>query len=247
MDGTLIDSTPAVMRSWTTWAVEHGIAPEDLLFHHGVPGGRRGGGRPARRTGTRARWPGSTSSSWPTSRRSTLMPGAREALDALAGAPRAIATSCTRPLAACAAGRCRGSRPPESLVTASDVEHGKPSPDPFLAAAERLWAWIRRNCLVVEDAPAGVQAARAAGCAVAGRCDDRQADELTAGGLVVSDLSAVRFVPLRTASASSRPERNARGTRASARHRATTVRARAEIRIAPDRGCPRCNRARRSG
>ena len=37
LDGTLIDSTPAVIRSWTTWAGEYGFAPTDLLRHHGTP------------------------------------------------------------------------------------------------------------------------------------------------------------------------------------------------------------------
>jgi beta-phosphoglucomutase-like phosphatase (HAD superfamily) len=37
LDGTLIDSTPAVIRSWTTWAGEYGFAPKDLLRHHGTP------------------------------------------------------------------------------------------------------------------------------------------------------------------------------------------------------------------
>src|SRR5690348_9870803 len=98
MDGTLIDSTPAVMRSWRTWAVEHGISPEELLFHHGVPAA------------------GVVAAVLPEHQHQSaiarineleladvgdieLMPGAREALDALVGASRAIATSCTRPLA----------------------------------------------------------------------------------------------------------------------------------------------------
>ena len=36
LDGTLIDSTPAVMRAWTTWASEYGLAPMDMLRHHGT-------------------------------------------------------------------------------------------------------------------------------------------------------------------------------------------------------------------
>ena len=37
LDGTLIDSTPAVLRSWVTWAHEHGIDPSRLDGNHGVP------------------------------------------------------------------------------------------------------------------------------------------------------------------------------------------------------------------
>ena len=37
MDGTLIDSTPAVARAWTTWATEFGLTAAELAGHHGVP------------------------------------------------------------------------------------------------------------------------------------------------------------------------------------------------------------------
>ena len=37
LDGTLIDSTPAVLRSWDTWTNEYGLPPLDLLKHHGRP------------------------------------------------------------------------------------------------------------------------------------------------------------------------------------------------------------------
>ncbi len=192
MDGTLIDSTPAVMRSWRTWAVEHGITPEDLLFHHGVPAA------------------GVVAAVLPDHQYDSalarineleladleeiaLMPGAREALDAVVAAPHAIATSCTRPLAA-ARLRLSGIVAPDVLVTADDVERGKPSPDPFLAAARGLGI-DPADCLVIEDAPAGVQAARSAGCAALAVATTVDADDLAAADLVISDLSAVRLVP----------------------------------------------------
>jgi len=191
MDGTLIDSTPAVVRSWSKWAVEHGIAPEDLVFHHGVPAaGVVAAVLPAERyESALARI---NELELADVEQIDLMPGAREALDALAGAPRAIATSCTRPLAS-ARLAASGIPVPPVLVTASDVVRGKPSPDPFLAAAEGL-GLDPSTCLVVEDAPAGVQAARAAGCASLAVATTVEADELSAADCVVSDLSAVRFV-----------------------------------------------------
>src|SRR5690349_12999756 len=192
MDGTLIDSTPAVMRPWRTWAVERGITPEDLVFHHGVPAA------------------GVVAAVLPEHQYDSalarineleladvdeidLMPGAREALDALVHAPHAIATSCTGPLAA-ARLRLSGIAAPDVLVTASDVERGKPSPDPFLAAAQGL-SVAPDECLVVEDAPAGVRAARAAGCAALAVATTVDAAELAEADLVIPDLSAVRFVP----------------------------------------------------
>jgi sugar-phosphatase len=191
MDGTLIDSTPAVVRSWSKWAVEHGIAPEDLLFHHGVPAaGVVAAVLPAERYD--AALARINELELADVEQIDLMPGAREALDALAGAPRAIATSCTRPLAS-ARLASSGIPVPAVLVTASDVERGKPNPDPFLAAAAGL-GLDPTTCLVVEDAPAGVQAARAAGCASLAVATTVRADELGEADCVVPDLSAVRFV-----------------------------------------------------
>ena len=73
MDGTLIDSTPAVLRSWKTWADEHDVPPADLLQHHGIPSA--GVVRLLLpRTGRPAPSSGSTNSSWPTSATSWCCP-----------------------------------------------------------------------------------------------------------------------------------------------------------------------------
>jgi beta-phosphoglucomutase-like phosphatase (HAD superfamily) len=53
------------------------------------------------------------------------------------------------------------------VVSASEVAHGKPAPDIFLLAAERI-GLSPDVCLVAEDAPSGLRAARAAGCAALG-------------------------------------------------------------------------------
>jgi mannitol-1-/sugar-/sorbitol-6-phosphatase len=55
---------------------------------------------------------------------------------------------------------------PETIVTAEDVQRGKPDPQGFLLGAERLGVNIT-ECLVFEDSPAGVAAARTAGAHVA--------------------------------------------------------------------------------
>ena len=77
------------------------------------------------------------------------------------------------------------------FVTVDDVVHGKPDPEPFLLAAERL-GFSPDRCLVVEDAPAGIAAARAAGCAVIALTGTTAEEELTAD-LVVDGLDAVRL------------------------------------------------------
>ena len=73
----------------------------------------------------------------------------------------------------------------DAIVSAEDVVNGKPDPEVFLTAAKRLRA-APAECIVVEDAPAGVEAARRAGmrCIAVG-----SPGKLKAADLVVSDLS----------------------------------------------------------
>src|SRR5690606_37818353 len=92
--------------------------------------------------------------------------GARELYDGIPPERRAVVTSGTRRLAA-ARLRAAGFDAPDVFVTADDVSNGKPDPEPFLTAADRLGIDPARR-LVVEDAPAGILAARAAGCTVIG-------------------------------------------------------------------------------
>lgn len=189
MDGTLIDSTPAVLRSWTTWAAEHGLTADDLAGHHGVPSA------------------GVVRAVLPVERHEAainriteleladvddivVLPGAAEALADLSEVKNAIATSCTVPLAA-ARIRAAGLVAPSVLITVDDVARGKPAPDPYLAAARRLRAEPAR-CLVVEDAPKGLESARAAGCFTLAVVTTTPEDELQADA-VVPDLAAVRF------------------------------------------------------
>jgi mannitol-1-/sugar-/sorbitol-6-phosphatase len=95
-------------------------------------------------------------------------PGARDLLGALAGGsmPWAVVTSCTVPLARARMGAA-GLPLPEVLVTAESVSTGKPDPQGYRLAAHRLGVPIG-DCVVVEDAPAGVQAGRTAGATVLG-------------------------------------------------------------------------------
>jgi beta-phosphoglucomutase family hydrolase len=82
------------------------------------------------------------------------------------------------------------------LSTGDDVSHGKPHPEVFLKAAERLRLSSRR-CVVVEDAPQGIEAARAAGMAVVAVTSSRSADQLPAD-LVVDSLSQLSVEGLRS-------------------------------------------------
>jgi sugar-phosphatase len=120
-----------------------------------------------------------------------VLPGTEALLAALPRDRWAIVTSCTAPLAA-ARVRATGLRPPV-LVTASDTDRGKPDPAPYLAAAARLGI-DPKDCLVVEDAPAGIAAGRAAGCVTLAVATTMPLEELDAD-LVARSLEDVRVEP----------------------------------------------------
>lgn len=163
MDGTLIDSIPVVIRSWLQWAQEHEVEPGRLAGFHGVPAAAVVATLlPHERHATALHRINELELA--DTEGITVLAGAAEALAALGPDRCAIATSCSAPLAAVRIG-ATGLRVPHVVVTADDVERGKPHPDPFLLAAERLGV-DPAGCLVFEDAPAGVQAARAAGMQV---------------------------------------------------------------------------------
>ena len=187
LDGTLVDSTAAILRCWVTWAREEGVDPTELSHAHGVPAGQiiTALVPPERVAPALARV---TALELADTADISPLPGAKEAIAALPGEQTAIVTSCTRDLAR-ARIAAAGLDVPDVVVTVDDVAHGKPAPDPFLTATGRLAA-APGDCLVVEDAPSGVAAARAAGCAVLAVTTTTAADLLDAD-LVVPDLSAV--------------------------------------------------------
>lgn len=201
LDGTLVDSTPVVLRSWARWAVEEGVDPARLRGFHGVPAASI---VRAVLADTPSRWNEATDRIQRLELADTdgvvALPGAREALASLSGdSPdgrpwSAIATSCDRQLYAVRAAAA-GIAAPRVTVTASDVEHGKPSPDPWLLAA-RLLGVAAEACLVVEDAPNGLRAAKAAGCGTLAVVTTTARDELVSTGLadaIVPGLADVRF------------------------------------------------------
>ncbi len=196
MDGTLIDSVPAVNRSWRRMASEHGLPdPDDFQIPHGTPARTLIATLlPADRV--EAAFERIHELELEDTDGVTILPGTRDALATLPQARKAIVTSCTRPLAAVRIA-ASGLAAPSVVVTADDVARGKPDPDPFLLGAERLGVDPAR-CLVVEDAPAGIAAARAAGCATLAVTGTHSADELAAASpapdALATGLAAVRFV-----------------------------------------------------
>jgi sugar-phosphatase len=193
LDGVLVDSTPAVARVWAWWAREHGFDPEEVV--------KKGHGRPSITT-IRELLPDAdhAAEDREVERREIAdvegvipLPGAMELLQALPLERWAIVTSCTRALAhvrIAAAGLPK----PNHLVTATDVRHGKPHPEPYLKGAQILGI-PADDCLVIEDAPAGIRAGKAAGARVlALRTTASDAELQQAGADWIADDCAELFL-----------------------------------------------------
>jgi sugar-phosphatase len=164
LDGVLVDSTPAVARVWAGWAREHGFDPEEVV--------RKAHGRPSITT-IRELLPDAdhAAEDREVERREIAdvegvipLPGAMALLRSLPPNRWAIVTSCTRPLAGVRIAAA-GLPKPKHLVTSSDVRHGKPDPEPYLKGAQFL-GLSAADCIVFEDAPAGIHAGKAAGARV---------------------------------------------------------------------------------
>lgn len=176
MDGTLISSIEAVDRSWARWGREHGLGDEFRIAH----------GTPARSLVERLVPPEEVETALARVTEIELsdtedvraLPGTTELLTSLPRDRHAIVTSCTRDLAAVRI-TASGITAPDVVVTADDVTHGKPDPEPFRRGAELLGVPPER-CLVVEDAPAGLASGRAAGCATLAVAGTHPLDELDA-------------------------------------------------------------------
>jgi sugar-phosphatase len=183
LDGVLVDSTPAVARVWTTWALKHGFDPEDTV--------RRAHGCPSLATIRELLPSGDHDAENREVERGELedvdgvvpLPGALDLLRALPAERWTIVTSCIR---------AAGLPLPTKLITADDVLHGKPDAEPYRNGAALL-AFAPRDCVVIEDAPAGVRAAKAAGTRViALRTTASDAELLAAGaGWIVADCAAL--------------------------------------------------------
>ena len=83
---------------------------------------------------------------------------------------------------------------PEILVTADDVNHGKPDPEPYRRGAELLKA-NPTDCVVFEDAPAGIRSAHAAGMKVISMPSTYPAPELHEADVIIPNLASIKVTP----------------------------------------------------
>jgi len=189
MDGVLVASGPAHAASWKLVARKHGLSVSDDDF-------RRTFGRPSRDI-IRILWSAQPSDDEirgiDDEKEATyrelvrgmvpLTIGAREVLHGLrsAGHALALATSGPRENVDLVLDET-GLRPQfAAIVTGFDVRHGKPAPDCFTLAAERLGRQPA-ECVVIEDAPVGVEAGRAAEMTVIGFAGEHPAERLRQAG-----------------------------------------------------------------
>ncbi len=179
LDGVLVDSTAWVEQQWRRWATDKGLQPEPFLR---VCHGRRAVETirlAAPHLDAEAEVAALTPYEDDTSSE-TLGPlaGAAQLVGLLPVESWAVATSGGRQLAISRLRRA-GLPVPRVLICAEDVVQGKPSPDVYLLAAHRLGV-SPGQCIVFEDAPAGVQAAHAAAMPVIGLTTTHTAEQLAA-------------------------------------------------------------------
>ena len=190
IDGTLVDSTGTVERTWRAWAAHRGLPADEILA---VCHGRR--------------TEDTVADFLPAAERAkavaelerlelddlddvAALPGALEILRLLPHDRWAAVTSGSGSLMRARLGAA-GLPLPRVLVSAEDVSVGKPDPQGYRRAAGGLGVDVAR-CLVVEDAPAGLAAGRAAGATVLAVATSHPAVELSPADAIVADLRSVR-------------------------------------------------------
>lgn len=189
MDGVLISSIGSVVRSWRTWTKKYDIPGADSYV---IPHGMRAieiirSLRPDidPQVGLREIEDLELEDTGDL----VVLPGARELLESLPADRWTIVTSATRRLMV---GRLKvaGLPVPERMITADDVQNGKPDPEPYRKGAELL-GFRPQDCVVIEDAPSGIGAGKAAGARVLGVIGTHTLEELHEADWAVKSLTGV--------------------------------------------------------
>jgi sugar-phosphatase len=187
LDGVLVDSGEAVEAVWREWAHDQGLDGEAVArASHGVPTREViAAVAPELSTAEEAE----RVEQLHAATGGAALPGAAELLAAVPAERLAIVTSGSAPLAA-ARLESAGLPEPAILVTSDAVRRGKPAPDAYLVAAQALGA-DPFGCVVIEDAPAGVRAGRAAGMTVWAVTTTHPEGELAEADRIAPDLAAL--------------------------------------------------------
>jgi sugar-phosphatase len=193
LDGVLLDSTSCIEQHWQEWAEKHGLELKKVLQNaHGV------------RTIETIRLVAPhldaereaadfTANEILDTEGVVAIPGAKELMEHLPPGKWAIVTSGGFDLVQ--ARLKKADLPmPKHIVSADDVTQGKPSPQPYLIGANKLGITINQ-CVVVEDAPIGIKAGKAAGMKVIGITSTHPVKELIDAGVdfLVESLKKIRI------------------------------------------------------
>src|ERR1700722_10874112 len=190
LDGVLVDSTGAVDREWRQWERRKGVDGDAVMaIAHGV--------RTIEVIERVAPHLDAAAEAWEIENEEAsdqqgvrVMPGAAALVNSIPAGRWGVVTSSTRLLDGSRLRFC-GLPVPNVLVTADDVEHGKPHPEPYLKGAQKLGC-KPADCLVIEDAPAGIRAARAAGMKVIGLASTYAVSKLGEADAVVAGLGQIQ-------------------------------------------------------
>lgn len=189
LDGVLLDSTRVVAQQYTRWALENGLDPAEVMkAAHGV--------RTLEVVQRVAPHLDAVAETRKIEDREAVadgivaIPGAVALLNTIPRGRWCVVTSGTRYLATTRMRRF-GIPVPEILITADDVRHGKPDPEPYRRGAELLKA-NPANCVVIEDAPAGIRSARSAGMKVISLPTTYPASELYEADVIIAGLGSLQ-------------------------------------------------------
>ena len=193
LDGVLVNSIPAVERVWSRWAEERGFNVQEVLH--------RAHGRPSIETLRYLLPDADHEAENRVVEQAEIedvegivpLPGVRDLLAALPQDRWAIVTSCTRPFAEVRI-RAAGLPTPGLFITSNDITHGKPHPEPYQKGAAGL-GFAPKQCIVVEDALAGIASGRNAGARVIAFTTTASIADLVASkpDWILKDGSAIRL------------------------------------------------------
>jgi mannitol-1-/sugar-/sorbitol-6-phosphatase len=193
LDGVLVDSTRAVDREWREWAQLKGVDGDRVMaIAHGVRTIEviR---RVAPHLDAETEAAAIENHEAHDQRGVTVMPGAADLLRAIPEGSWGVVTSGSRLLAQSRMRYC-GLPVPEVLVTSDDVTNGKPHPEPYLKGAMRL-GLNPAECLVIEDAPAGIESARTGGMKVIGMASTYAPEVLAQADAVIQRFGQILVTP----------------------------------------------------
>ena len=190
MDGVLVSSLGSVERSWAKWGRMHGVdGAKAILTAHG---------KRAIETIRLLRPDLNDAEELAVIEQIEIddkeglevLPGVEQLLRGLPPRSWTVCTSATRRLAQVRMEHA-GLTPPEDFISADMVEHGKPHPEPYLRGASLL-GFAPERCLVIEDAPAGCEAGKAAGCTVLATLFSHSAAQLARADYRIRSLETLQ-------------------------------------------------------